>query len=122
MGNDESDEMESKEKKQPSKKKFFEAIDLIKSFAFFQKDIAKQLQKHTAQINELLTSLSCKNQSTIPSKIRKLTTGKGTFIWHSRATQLFYLNTSIWIFENPDFSNYFVGPLVVRKIGVKLYM
>ena len=65
---DESDEMESTEKKQPSKKVLFEAIDLIENFALFQNDdIAKQLRKHTAQLNQLLTSSSRKKQSTIPS-------------------------------------------------------
>lgn len=43
--------MESTEKKTPSKKVLFEAIDLFENFALFQNDdIAKQLQKHTAQL------------------------------------------------------------------------
>ena len=52
----EYDEMESTEKKQPSQRVLFEAIDLIESFVLLQNDdIAKQQQKQTAQFNELLT-------------------------------------------------------------------
>ena len=52
----EYDEMESTEKKQPRQRALFEALDLIESFVVLQNDdIAKQLQKQTAQFNELLT-------------------------------------------------------------------
>ena len=55
--------------KQPSKKVLFDAIDLIESFVHFQDhDIAKQLRKHTGQLNELpTTSSSREKQSAIPS-------------------------------------------------------
>lgn len=70
---DESDEMESTEKKQPSKKAF-DAIDLIENLSLFQNDdIANQLQNHTAQLNQLLTLSSCKKQSTIPSYFTSVT-------------------------------------------------
>ena len=53
MVDDMSDKMESREKV------LFEAIDLIESFAPLENDdIAKQLRKHTAQLNALFTSLS----------------------------------------------------------------
>ena len=49
MINDESDKVESTEKKELSKKVLFEAMALIESFALFQNgDITKQLWKHTA--------------------------------------------------------------------------
>lgn len=63
---DESDKMKSTKKKQPSKKVLFQAIDLIESFALYQNDIAKQLQKYNAQLSELLTSSSNEKQSAIP--------------------------------------------------------
>ena len=48
MVDDMSDKMESREKV------LFEAIDLIESFAPLENDdIAKQLRKHTAQLNEV---------------------------------------------------------------------
>ena len=60
--------------KQPSKKMLFEAIDLSENFALFQNnDIAKQLRKHTAQVNQLLTSSSRKKQSMIPSYFTRVT-------------------------------------------------
>ena len=53
---DESDKMKSKEEEQPNKKVLFVVIDLIERIALFQNnDIAKQLRKHTAQLNKLLT-------------------------------------------------------------------
>ena len=68
MIDDESDEMESTEKEQPSKKALFEAMDLIESFTLFQNDdIAMQMRKCTAQLNELIASSSRKKQSTITS-------------------------------------------------------
>lgn len=51
----ENDEMESTEKKPPSKKAFFEEVNLIESFALFQNDdLAKQLRKHTTQLNDII--------------------------------------------------------------------
>ena len=68
MIDDESDETESTEKEQPSKKALFEAMDLIESFTLFQNDdIAMQMRKCTAQLNELIVSSSCKKRSTITS-------------------------------------------------------
>ena len=68
MIDDESDEMESTEKEQPSKKALFEAMDLIESFTLFQNDdTAMQMRKCTAQLNELIASSSRKKQSTIIS-------------------------------------------------------
>ena len=47
--------MESTEKKPPSKKALFEAVNLIESFALFQNDdLAKQLRKHTTQLNDII--------------------------------------------------------------------
>ena len=61
----ESDETESTEKEQSSKKALFKAMDLIESFTLFQKDdITMQMRKCTAQLNELILSSSRKNQST----------------------------------------------------------
>ena len=46
--------MKSTEKKQPSKKVLFEAVNLIKSFALFENDdLAKLLRKHIAQLNDI---------------------------------------------------------------------
>ena len=60
----ESDETESTEKEQSSKKALFKAMDLIESFTLFQKDdITMQMRKCTAQLNELILSSSRKNQS-----------------------------------------------------------
>ena len=43
-------------------------MDLIESFTLFQNDdIAMQMRKCTAQLNELITSSSRKKQSTITS-------------------------------------------------------
>ena len=68
MIDDESDEMESTEKEQPSKKALFEAMDLIESFTLFQNDdIAMQMRKCTTQLNELIGSSSRKKESTITS-------------------------------------------------------
>ena len=68
MIDDESDETESTEKEQPSKKALFEAMDLIESLNLFQNDgIAMQMRKFTAQLNQLIASSSCKKQSTITS-------------------------------------------------------
>ena len=68
MIDDESNETESTEKEQPSKKALFEEMNLIESFTFFQKDdIAMQKGKYTAQLNELIASSSRKKQSTITS-------------------------------------------------------
>ena len=61
--------------KHTNKKVLFEAIDLIESFALFQNDsIAKQLQKHTAQLNKLLTSPPCIKRSTILSFFKTCST------------------------------------------------
>lgn len=47
----ESDEMESTEKKRPSKKMLFQVTDLIENFALFQNDnIPKQLRNDTPQL------------------------------------------------------------------------
>ena len=68
MIDDESDETESTEKEQPSKKAFFEAMDLIESSTLFQNDdIAMQMRKFTAQLNELIASSLRKKQSIITS-------------------------------------------------------
>ena len=68
MIDDESDETESTEKEQPSKKALLEAMDLIKSFTLFKNDdIAIQMRKCTTQFNELIASSSRKKQSTITS-------------------------------------------------------
>ena len=46
--------MKSTEKKQPSKKVLFEAVNLIKSFGLFENDdLAKLLRKHIAQLNDI---------------------------------------------------------------------
>ena len=64
MIDDESDQTESTEKEQPSKKVLFEAMDLIESSTLFQNDdIAIQMRK----INELIATSSCKKQSIITS-------------------------------------------------------
>ena len=68
MIDEESDETESTEKEQPSKKALFEAMDLTESFALFQNDyIAMQMRKCTTQLNELIASSSRKKQSAITS-------------------------------------------------------
>ena len=68
MIDDESDETESTEKEQPSKKALLEAMDLIESFTLFKNDdIAIQMRKCTAQVNELIASSLRKKQSTITS-------------------------------------------------------
>ena len=68
MIDDESNETESTEKEQPSKKALIEAMDLIESFTLFQNDeIAMQMRKCTAQLNELIALSSRKKQSTITS-------------------------------------------------------
>ena len=54
MIDDKSDQMKSAEKKQPSKKVLFEAIELIESFTLFENgNISKQLQKYTVQLNKM---------------------------------------------------------------------
>ena len=51
--------MESTEKNPLSKKTLFETVNLIESFSLFQNnDSAKQLQNHTAQLNNLIDSSS----------------------------------------------------------------
>ena len=68
MMDDDSDETESTEKEQWSKKALFEAMDLIESFTLSQNDdIAMQMRKRTAQLNKLIALSSCKKQSTITS-------------------------------------------------------
>ena len=68
MIGDESDETESTEKEQRSKKALFEAMDLIESFTLSQNDdIAMQMRKCTAQLNKLIALPSCLKQSTITS-------------------------------------------------------
>ena len=75
MIDDESNETESVEKEQPSKKALFEAMDLIESFTLFQNDdIAMQMRKCTAQLNELIASSSRKKQSTITSLFNPIVT------------------------------------------------
>ena len=48
-----------------------------------------------------------------------------TFFTLTKNTVFFFMNTPIFlnhsIFRTPDFFNYFVGPLGVRKIGILLY-
>ena len=47
--------MESTEKKPPSKKALFEAVNLTTSFPLFQNDdLARQLRKHTTQLNDII--------------------------------------------------------------------
>ena len=59
MIDEENDEMESTEKKKPSKKALFEAVNLIEIFALFQNDdLAPYLRKHTAQLNNIIASSS----------------------------------------------------------------
>ena len=68
MIDDVRNEMETTKKEQPSKKALFEAMDLIECFTLFQNDdIAMQMRKCTAQLNELIASSSRKKQSTITS-------------------------------------------------------
>ena len=67
MIDDGNDEMESTEKKQPSKKMLFQVTDLTNFCSFLKLQYSKPLQKHTAQHNKFLMLPSCKKQSTIPS-------------------------------------------------------
>ena len=63
----ESDETESVEKEQPSKNALFKAMDLIAGFTLFQNDdIAMQIRKCTAQLNELIVSSS---RGKVPSPV-----------------------------------------------------
>ena len=58
--------MESTGKKPLSKKVLFKTVNLIESFALFQKDdLAKQLRNHTARLNNIIDSSSREKQSTI---------------------------------------------------------
>ena len=64
----ESDKTESTEKEQPNKKALFKGMELTESFTVFQNDdIAMQMRKCTAQLNELIVSSSRKKHSTITS-------------------------------------------------------
>ena len=70
---DENVEMESTEKKPPSKKALFEAVNLTKSFTLFQSDdLAKLLRKHTTHISNIIASSSREKQSTISTFFRPI--------------------------------------------------
>ena len=113
MIDDESDETESTEKEQPSKKALFEAMDLIESFTLFQNDdIAMQMRKCTAQLNELIASSSRKKQSTITSFFNPTVTNYFSREKVAKSVySVFFINTplcsELFYFLNPPFFELF---------------
>ena len=89
--------MWSTEKKPASKKALSGAVYLIESFALFQNDdLAKQLRKHTSQLNDIIASSSRDKQSTINTFFKPMLLYLYMVRFSKRKVQHLYLLFLTW--------------------------